>query len=500
MSVRRLADDSIQPQSFAFTDENAAWADATVRKYPEGRQQSAVIPLLMRAQDQEGWVTKAAVEHVADRLKMPLIRVLEVATFYTQFMLQPIGTRAHVQVCGTTPCMLRGAEDLKAVCKKKIHPVPFHRNSSGTLSWEEVECQGACVNAPMVMIFKDAYEDLTPERLEEIIDEFEAGNGANVTTGPQNGRHQSVPIGGLTSLTEDYGDLIAKQKREGAHGPANGAPSQGNGAGRTISTPPSEAGRPDSHSEYTDPSIASEGKAGNGNAPQSAEDIESDELVREAQSGAPGQEGGTESGGTDQAERDAAESGVVTGDDESAVAQMSGGTFLDKEASARDAVVQDFKVVDDAVGTDIERAREGEANSDRLAAEGRPIEGNRTGTQDETAGPVFDDTFETRSETGGESDDAGDLGEGEKPGDLLDAPKDGEKDDLKQIKGIGPVIEGKLNDVGVYHFWQIAAWRREELIWIDNYLNFRGRAVRDRWVDQAKERADYGAGNGNSDG
>lgn len=494
MSVRRLADDSIQPQSFAFTDENASWADATVRKYPEGRQQSAVIPLLMRAQDQEGWVTKAAIEHVAERLAMPLIRVLEVATFYTQFMLQPIGTRAHVQVCGTTPCMLRGAEDLKAVCKKKIHPEPFHRNSSGTLSWEEVECQGACVNAPMIMIFKDAYEDLTPERLEEIIDAFDAGNGADVTTGPQNGRHQSVPIGGLTSLTEDYDDLIAEQKQESAHGPANGSSPQGEGAGETISTPPSEAGRPDSHSTYTDPTIE-----GGADAPQSAEDEESDELVREAHSSDAGQEGGTERGGTDQAERDAAESGVVTGDDQDARAQMSGGTFLDKEASARDAVVQDFKVVNDAVGTDIDRARDGEADPDRLAADGRPIEGARTGTSDQAAGPVFDDTFESEAQDDGESEDFGNLGEGEKPADLLDAPRGGQADDLKQIKGIGPVIEAKLNDVGVYHYWQIAAWRREELIWVDNYLNFRGRAVRDRWVDQARERADYGAGNGNSE-
>ena len=115
MSVRRLAEEAVQPAGFAFSEENAAWAEATIKKYPEARQQSAVIPLLMRAQDQDGWVTKAAIEHVAEMLDMPLIRVLEVATFYTQFQLNPVGTRAHVQVCGTTPCMLRGAEDLKAV-------------------------------------------------------------------------------------------------------------------------------------------------------------------------------------------------------------------------------------------------------------------------------------------------------------------------------------------------------------------------------------------------
>src|SRR5690606_35274454 len=118
------------------------------------------IPLMMLAQEQQGWVTRAAIETIADMLDMPYIRVLEVATFYTQYQLQPVGTRAHVQVCGTTPCMLRGAGELIEVCKQKIHQEPHHLNADGTLSWEEVECQGACVNAPMVMIFKDTYEDL----------------------------------------------------------------------------------------------------------------------------------------------------------------------------------------------------------------------------------------------------------------------------------------------------------------------------------------------------
>ena len=203
MSVRRLAEDAIQPEGFAFSNDNAAWAEETIRKYPEGRQQSAVIPLLMRAQEQEGWVTKAAIESIADMLEMPYIRALEVATFYTQFQLKPVGTRAHVQVCGTTPCMLRGSEDLIRLCRKRIAENPLETNEAGTLSWEEVECQGACVNAPMVMISKDTYEDLTPERLAEIIDLFESGEGESVTPGPQNGRHLSAPIGGLTTLTED---------------------------------------------------------------------------------------------------------------------------------------------------------------------------------------------------------------------------------------------------------------------------------------------------------
>ena len=200
MSVRRLAEESVQPAEFAFSRANAAWAKKKLKDYPKGREASAVIPLLMRAQEQDGWVTKAAIEHVADMLDMPLIRVLEVATFYTQFQLAPVGKRAHIQVCGTTPCMLRGAGDLMDVCKKRISPNQFEVTEDGNLSWEEVECQGACVNAPMIMNFKDTYEDLTPERLEEIIDAFDAGKGDTITPGPQIDRIFSAPEGGLTSL------------------------------------------------------------------------------------------------------------------------------------------------------------------------------------------------------------------------------------------------------------------------------------------------------------
>ncbi|WP_273791279.1 MULTISPECIES: NADH-quinone oxidoreductase subunit NuoE [unclassified Bartonella] len=203
MSVRRLADDVYQPAEFSFTKENQIWVQNTIKKYPVGRQQSAVIPLLMRAQEQDGWVTRAAIEHIAQILSMAYIRVLEVATFYTQFQLKPVGTKAHIQVCGTTPCMLRGSDELIKVCQKKIHHEPFATNQDGTLSWEEVECLGACVNAPMVMIFKDTYEDLTAERLEEIIDAFEAGESSEIAVGPQNSRKSSEPISGLTSLIDD---------------------------------------------------------------------------------------------------------------------------------------------------------------------------------------------------------------------------------------------------------------------------------------------------------
>jgi NADH-quinone oxidoreductase subunit E len=196
MSLRRLHPD--QPAGFAFTPENAAWAQAQIAKYPEGRQMSAVIPLLWRAQEQEGWLTKPAIETVARMLGMAEIRVLEVATFYFMFQLEPVGTVAHVQVCGTTPCMLCGSESLIEVCKTRISAQPHHPSADGKFSWEEVECLGACSNAPMVQIGKDYYEDLTPEKLAALLDAF--ARGEVPVPGPQNGRFASEPLGGATTL------------------------------------------------------------------------------------------------------------------------------------------------------------------------------------------------------------------------------------------------------------------------------------------------------------
>lgn len=205
MSVRRLH--SEQPESFAFTQDNQAWAEGQISKFPEGRQASAVIPLLWRAQEQhDGWLTEPAIRKVGEMLDMPYIRVLEVATFYTMFQLQPVGKKAHIQVCGTTPCMLRGAGDIRAVCEKRIAAHPHEISEDGNFSWEEVECLGACVNAPMVQIWKDTYEDLTVESFEAMLDAI--SDGKDITPGPQNGRHFSVPLGGRTSLDEesqDYG-------------------------------------------------------------------------------------------------------------------------------------------------------------------------------------------------------------------------------------------------------------------------------------------------------
>ncbi|CDI08163.1 NADH-quinone oxidoreductase subunit E [Agrobacterium pusense] len=356
MSVRRLAEDQFQPVAFAFNAENTAWAEKTIKKYPEGRQQSAVIPLLMRAQEQDGWVTRAAIEKVADMLDMAYIRVLEVATFYTQFQLKPVGTRAHVQVCGTTPCMLRGSEALMDVCRKKIHHDPLHTNESGTLSWEEVECQGACVNAPMVIIFKDAYEDLTPERLEEIIDAFEAGKGDTVKTGPQIDRHQSVPVGGLTTLTEEI-----KPDRSNLDKPAE-VPAD------AAQVPPSNAAKPKTDAPETDPKLKTPA-----NEPKAA--------AENAKAG-------------------------------------------EKEAVGKEAA----------------------ASKPSLDSADRP------------AGI-------------------------EKPA----AP-----DDLKLISGVGPKIEGTLNELGIFTYAQIAGWKQAECDWVDGYLNFKGRIGRDDWVKQAEALAKGG--------
>ena len=198
MSVRRLAHE--QPPSFAFTPENKAWAEKTMAKYPPGRQQSAIIPILWRAQEQhEGWLPKPAIELVADMLGMPYIRALEVATFYTMFNLEPVG-KHQVQVCTTTPCWLRGSDEIVNVCIKRISPEQHHVSDDGVFSWIEVECLGACVNAPMVQIHDDYYEDLTAESFGKILDDLAAGRTPK--PGPQIDRQTSAPIGGMTTLKD----------------------------------------------------------------------------------------------------------------------------------------------------------------------------------------------------------------------------------------------------------------------------------------------------------
>lgn len=206
MSVRRIA--KTQPDHFAFAPETQAKADWWLAKYPPSRRQSAVIPLLWLVQKQEGWVSEPAMRAIAALLDMPHIRVLEVATFYTMFHLEPVGQH-HFQVCGTTPCMLRGAEDLKEVCARRIGP-KHTVTPDGALSWEEVECLGACVNAPVVAIDDYYHEDLTAADLEARLDALLAGQPLG--PGSAVGRQTSAPVGGPTVLTspELYDGSLAR--------------------------------------------------------------------------------------------------------------------------------------------------------------------------------------------------------------------------------------------------------------------------------------------------
>jgi len=252
MVTRRLAPLEIQPQTFAFTAENENWALGQIAKYPPGRQASAVIPLLWRAQEQAGgWLPQKAIEAVAERLGMPFIRVLEVASFYTMFALEPVG-RHFVQLCGTVPCHVKGALELKEVLHRRIGE-QRHVTPDGAFSWLEVECLGACCNAPMVQINTEYYEDLTPEILERLIDDLAAGRP--VKPGPQIDRRSSEPQGEVKTLTDPAlfdGSLVGAWRKRfeeeaAAVAEQRGAEEAATSTERAASDPkpakPSDAGR-----------------------------------------------------------------------------------------------------------------------------------------------------------------------------------------------------------------------------------------------------------------
>ncbi len=197
MQTNRMAKD--QPTEFKFKPESKKKLEYWVRKYPKNRIQSAVIPVLWIAQkDNQGWLSKPAIEAVAEFLNMPLIRVYEIVTFYTMFNLEPVG-RYFIQLCGTTPCGLRGAEELKSICEQKIGPKNTIRED-GLFSWTEVECLGACVNAPMVQINDAYYEDLTKENFARLLEELQRGR--SVKPGSLINRQTSAPETGMTCLLD----------------------------------------------------------------------------------------------------------------------------------------------------------------------------------------------------------------------------------------------------------------------------------------------------------
>ena len=191
-------DASFQPASFAFTEENLAKAKATILKYPAGRQRSAVMPILDIVQRQEGWVSLAAMDLVAEMLELAPIRVYEVATFYTMFNLKPVG-KYHLQVCTNLPCMLRGSQEIVEACESELGVGLGETTEDGKFTLSEVECLGACVNAPVIWIGDDYYEDLSVESTKAIIGALKRGESPK--PGPQNGRTNSAPLGGPTTLT-----------------------------------------------------------------------------------------------------------------------------------------------------------------------------------------------------------------------------------------------------------------------------------------------------------
>ena len=353
--LRRLHKD--QPDSFAFTPANLAWAEAQITKYPEGRQASAIIPLLWRAQEQYGWLTRPAIEYVSDMLGMAYIRGLEVASFYFMFQLQPVGSVAHIQICGTTSCMICGAEDLMEVCKEKIAAKPHELSADGKFSWEEVECLGSCSNAPMAQIGKDYYEDLTQIRMGEIIDKLAAGDVP--LPGPQNDRYAAEPLNGLTSLTE-YDSGKTKY---------NASVQLASDIGDTVK-----------RIDGTEVPLLAPWQVKNGSAAKAAV----------------------------------------------------------KPATAKKAAPKAAKA---------ETASKAAAKT--------------------AAAPAVAE------------------GPGKKPK-VMKTPRKSGADNLQMIKGVGPKLEGLLNDMGFFHFDQVSAWGADEVSWVDQNLEgFRARVSRDNWVSQA---------------
>lgn len=434
MVARRLADASVQPTQFAFTNDNAKWAEWKIGLYPAGRQQSAVIPLLMRAQDQDGWISRATIESIATMLGMAYIRVLEVATFYTQFQLQPVGTRAHIQVCGTTPCMLRGAEALIDMCKSKIHHDAHHLNADGTMSWEEVECLGACVNAPMVAIFHDTYEDLTPERFEEIIDAFEAGNGASVKPGPQTERQFGAAASGPTTLLETptatREKFIPPAPPEAVAPAAPGAPAAAPAAAAPA-TPPASGAAPQAATSAAKPRDVTEESA------PAIKGTPADAKVSEAKA---------------EGERKAADT-KANADGTPNTAMREGATGAESDASKIDGGKAPGKETDSAPADGASPAGTTESVS-IVAPKADPNEVN----------PV--------AEIGGTTP-------------LFTAPE-GAAENLRMLTGVGPVLEQRLNVLGITRWSQIATLTPEDIAKLEVALNFKGRVARDNWLAQAE--------------
>ncbi|UWQ22831.1 NADH-quinone oxidoreductase subunit NuoE [Jannaschia sp. W003] len=487
-----------QPESFRFTPQNEAWAEAQVTKYPEGRQASAIIPLLWRAQEQEGWLTRPAIEHVAERLGLAYIRALEVATFYFMFQLQPVGRAAHIQICGTTSCMICGAEDLVAVCRERIAPKPHQISEDGMLSWEEVECLGACSNAPMAQIGKDYYEDLTPERMVELLDAFRRGDVPE--PGPQKGRWASEPAGGLTSLKDAAGEAanasvaLAREigdtlKRiDGTEVPlrtpwhvAEQADPDPEAASRDpMMHPDGPDGRPDGRAPDDVPADRDRGDSSDGYA--NVDGSEGDSIARPALDSVAEDPEGHPGEGLGEAAT-AAERGVDPSP------QITGTTDDDGEPKGTETAAESTSTPDGSTGAADPHGKSGDISPPRADAQQAPVgPGARSEARGSAPAAGSATGHDAQTDAGGVSggpEIGGSAGAGRRP-EALKEPRGG-ADDLKLIRGVGPKLETMLHDMGVFHFRQIAAWDDEELAWVDSHLEgFRGRASRDEWVAQAK--------------
>ncbi|MCP1547082.1 MULTISPECIES: NADH-quinone oxidoreductase subunit NuoE [Methylorubrum] len=406
MANRRLAPAAEQPQDFAFTSENADWARGQIAKYPEGRQASAVIPLLWKAQEQNGgWLPRAAIEAVADELGMPHIRVLEVATFYTMFALEPVG-RFWIQLCGTVPCDCCGAKELKAALHERLGPAG-HVSADGNFSWLEVECLGACCNAPMVQINQDYYEDLNPESLNKLMDDLAAGRPVKV--GSQIGRVSSEPKDAVNTLTDESlfdGSRVGAWRKRFEQ--TEGAAEEGVKKDEAAST---EA----RVKNETKPAHPSSGRANETNAVDApAERASAGEVPVKAE------------------DRDDARDAKAPPAQDPAVEEDE---ILRTEPPQHPATV--------GAGDDVPEGENPEARAD--AAGTRPKG--------------------------------------------LDAPRDDRPDDLTKIKGVGPINQRRLNDLGIWHYDQVAAWSPPEVAWVSAYLAFPGRIDRENWVGQASDLA-----------
>lgn len=467
MAVRRLA--QTQPETFEFTPENQAWAEAKIRDYPEGRQASAVIPILWKAQEQHaGWLPEPAIRLVADMLAMPYIRVLEVATFYTMFQLQPVGKVAHVNVCGTTPCMLRGSENIIKICKSRIAAQPFALSGDGNFSWEEVECAGACVNAPMVQIGGDTYEDLTEDSFNALLDKLERGEP--VTPGPQSKRKASEPISGATSLTGPIGSHPQGAEVETGDGTPNG------GLSPTAEVTAEEnAGKPDGTARPEVETLRQvsgdnddEPPLGTGHDASATQDVSQ--------------------------ETEAAETAPADTTDAAPADEQADAAPADEQADAAPADEPAEPVPAEEPAAAAAPAHEPEEPAPieepeepapaEEPAEPAPIEAPAEPEgADEPAAPASDATAE--GDTTPQIVEPAERPDDETKPELFTRETAPRIDNLQEISGIGPKIEATLNTLGVFTFDQIADWTEENAMWVGSSLAFRGRVQRERWVEQA---------------